>query len=110
MTSFVIGTLLYLVFPMKFSVSCAINIWIGASIGTLFCSIKGWQSIAAGFFYGGLAAIMGTMVGATAVNPALCGLPISKLPINDPGLAVGVFGLVLLGVTVLLVKSSLKIE
>ncbi|WP_269052411.1 hypothetical protein [Sporosarcina sp. G11-34] len=95
---------------MKFSVSCAINIWIGASIGTLFCSIKGWQSIAAGFFYGGLAAIMGTMVGATAVNPALCGLPISKLPINDPGLAVGVFGLVLLGVTVLLVKSSLKIE
>ena len=103
-TSFVIGTLLYLVFPLKFSISCAINIWIGALVGRMFCSIKGPKLVAAGFFYGGLATIMGTMVAAAAVNPALCGFPISKLPIENPGLAVGIFGLVLLAIMVLLVR------
>lgn len=110
MTSFVIGMLLYLICPLKFSVSCAINIWIGAFIGIFFCSIKGSQSVAAGFFYGGLATVMGTMVAAAAVNPTLCGLPISKLSIENPGLVVGIFGLVLLAFLVLLVRYPLKNE
>ncbi|WP_318618024.1 hypothetical protein [Sporosarcina sp. YIM B06819] len=66
------------------------------------------QSIATGFFFGGLAAIMGTMVGAAAINPALCGLPMSRLSIQNPSIAVGSFGVVLLGVTAMLVRYSSK--
>ena len=103
-------TLFYLVYLLKFSVGCAINLCIGALVGILFCSIKGSKSVTAGFFCGWLAAIMGTMVGATAINPTLCGLPLSKLPIGNPGLAVGILGLVLLGFTVLLVRYTLTID
>ena len=108
MTSFVIGILLHLVFPLKFIVSCAMNLWIGAFISIFFCLTQKSQSVSASFFCGGLAAIMGTMVGAAAINPTLCGLPMSRLPIQNPSLAVGIFGVVLLGIAALLVKYSLK--
>ncbi len=107
MTSFVICILLYFVFPLKFIVSCAMNLWIGAFIGWVFCSINRGQSKAGSFFCGGLAAIMGTMVGAITLNPTLCGLPVTTLPIDYQGLAVGIFGVILLGFTVVLVKYSL---
>jgi hypothetical protein len=110
MTSFVIGILLYIVFPYKFIVICAINIWIGVFIGILFCSTQNSQSVGAGFFCGGHASIMGTMVGAAAINPTLCGLPLTRLPIQNPGIVVGVFGVVLLGVTAMLVRYSSKCD
>ena len=63
-TSFVIAMTLYLVFPIDFTVICTVNLWIGIVIGTQFSSVTRKQSVLAGFFNGGVAAVMGTMVGA----------------------------------------------
>lgn len=106
-TSFVIAITLYLVLPMDFTVICTINLWIGIVIGTQFSSVVKKQSVLAGFFNGGVAAIMGTMVGAISFDPTLCGLPASTLTLQNTGIAVGIFGLLLLCATTLLVRFSL---
>jgi hypothetical protein len=106
-TSFVIAITLYLVFPMDFTVICTVNLWIGIVIGSQFGSVTRKQSVVAGFFNGGVAAVMGTMIGAIAFNPALCGLPASTLTLQNTGVAVGIFGLLLLCATTLLVRYSL---
>lgn len=106
-TSFVIAITLYLVFPIDFTVICTVNLWIGIVIGTQFSSVTRKQSVLAGFFNGGVAAVMGTMVGAVTFDPTLCGLPESTLTLQNTGIAVGIFGLLLLCATTLLVRFSL---
>ncbi len=106
-TSFVIAITLYLVFPIDFTVICTVNLWIGIVIGTQFSSVTRKQSVLAGFFNGGVAAVMGTMVGAISFDPTLCGLPASTLTLQNTGIAVGIFGLLLLCATTLLVRFSL---
>ncbi|MFJ7936050.1 hypothetical protein [Sporosarcina sp. NPDC096371] len=106
LTSFVIAMTLYWVIPMSFTVICSVNLWLGIGIGVTYGSMTGMQSVVAGFFYGGVAAIMGTMVGAAAFDPTLCGLPASTLGIQNTGFAVGIIGLLLLGVTTLFVRFS----
>lgn len=106
-TSFVIAITLYLVFPMDFTVICTVNLWIGIVIGTQFSSVTRKQSVLAGFFNGGVAAVMGTMVGAVSFDPTLCGLPASTLTLQSTGIAIGIFGLLLLFATTLLVRFSL---
>jgi hypothetical protein len=106
-TSFVIAITLYLVFPMDFTVICTVNLWIGIVIGAQFGVVTRKQSVVAGFFNGGVAAVMGTMVGAVSVDPTLCGLPASTLSLQNTGIAVGLFGLLLLCATTLLVRFSL---
>ncbi|MBO0603427.1 hypothetical protein I2483_17310 [Sporosarcina sp. E16_3] len=106
-TSFVIAMTLYLVFPIDFTVICTVNLWIGIVIGTQFSSVTRKQSLLAGFFNGGVAAVMGTMVGAVTIDPTLCGLPESTLTLQNTGIAVGIFGLLLLCATTLLVRFSL---
>lgn len=106
-TSFVIAITLYLVFPIDFTVICSVNLWIGIVIGTQFSSLAKKQSVLAGFFNGGVAAVMGTMVGAISFDPTLCGLPASPLSLQNTGIALGIFGLLLLCATTLLVRFSL---
>ena len=106
-TSFVIAITLYLVFPMDFTVICTVNLWIGIVIGAQFGSMQRKPSVIAGFFNGGVAAVMGTMVGAIAFDPTLCGLPASTLTLQNTGIAIGIFGLLLLCATTLLVRFSL---
>lgn len=106
-TSFVIAITLYLVFPIDFTVICTVNLWIGIVIGTQFSSVARKQLVLAGFFNGGVAAVMGTMVGAVTFDPTLCGLPESTLTLQNAGIAVGIFGLLLLCATTLLVRFSL---
>ena len=106
-TSFVIAIALYLVFPIDFTIICTVNLWIGIVLGTQFSSVTKKQSVQAGFFNGGVAAVMGTMVGAISFDPTLCGLPASTLSLQNTGIAVGIFGLLLLCVTTLLVRFSL---
>lgn len=107
-TSFVIAITLYLVFSIDFTVICTVNLWIGIVIGTQFSSVIRRQSLLAGFFNGGVAAVMGTMVGAVTSDPSLCGLPESTLTLQNTGIAVGIFGLLLLCATTLLVRFSLN--
>ncbi|MBO0587849.1 hypothetical protein [Sporosarcina sp. E16_8] len=106
-TSFVIAITLYLIFPIDFTVICTVNLWIGIVIGTQFSSVASGKSVLAGFFNGGVAAVMGTMVGAISFDPTLCGLPASTLTLQNTGIAVGIFGLLLLCATTLLVRFSL---
>ncbi len=106
-TSFVIAITLFLVFPIDFTVICTVNLWIGIVIGTQFSSVTRKQLVLAGFFNGGVAAVMGTMVGAVTFDPTLCGLPESTLTLQNTGIAVGIFGLLLLCATTLLVRFSL---
>jgi len=106
-TSFVIAITLYLVFPIDFTIICTANLWIGIVIGTQFSSVTRNNSVLAGFFNGGVAAVMGTMVGAISFDPTLCGLPASTLTLQNTGIAVGIFGLLLLCATTLLVRFSL---
>ncbi len=105
--SFVIAINLYLVFPMDFTVICTVNLWIGIVIGAQFGAVIRKYSVVAGFFNGGVAAVMGTMVGAVSFDPTLCGLPASTLSLQNTGIAVGIFGLLLLCATTLLVRISL---
>jgi hypothetical protein len=105
-TSFVIAMTLYLIFPMDFPVICTVNLWIGIVIGAQFGSAARKQSIIAGSFNGGVAAIMGTMVGTVAFNPSLCGLPASNMTLQNTGIAIGIFGLLLLCATTLLVRFT----
>lgn len=107
-SSFVSGTLIYLVFPFEFSTVGVINIWLGAFIGMLFCWKNESKLISGGLFFGGLASVMGTMVGALAVNPAICGLPITKLPIQNPDAVIGFLSVIILFVTGLLANYLLK--
>lgn len=106
-TSFVIAIILYLVFPMDFTIICTVNLWVGIVIGAQFSSVLSKQLAVAGFFNGGMAAVMGTMVGVIAFDPTLCGLPESTLSLQNTGMAVGIFGLLLLCATTLLVRYSL---
>lgn len=106
-TSFVIAITLYLVFPMDFTVICTVNLWIGIVIGAQFGSMQRKSSAISGFFNGGIAAVMGTMVGAVSFNPTLCGLPASTLTLQNTSIAIGIFALLLLSVTMLLVRFSL---
>lgn len=92
---------------MDFTVICTVNLWIGIVIGTQFSSVAGRQSVLAGFFNGGVAAVMGTMVGTLAFDPTLCGLPASSLGFQNTGITIGVFGLLLLCATTLFVRFSI---
>ncbi|NYF24426.1 hypothetical protein [Sporosarcina sp. JAI121] len=109
-TGFVIAMMLYLIFPMDFSIICTVNLWIGIVIGAQFGSIVRKQSVLAGSFNGGVAAVMGTMVGTVAFAPSLCGLPASNMSFQNTGIAIGGFGLLLLCATTLLVRFSVMNE
>jgi hypothetical protein len=98
---------LFLIFPINFVFIASINLFIGCIIGVLFGSRKKLQSIVIGFFNGGISGIMGTMIGAVAFDPALCGLPVSSVSLQNIGLTIGVFGLILLIITTVLIRFSL---
>jgi hypothetical protein len=48
-----------------------------AGIGILFGSMVNAQTVIAGVFNGGIGGIMGIMLGAVALDPSLCGLPMT---------------------------------
>jgi hypothetical protein len=73
--SFVFALNLFLLFPKYVEVVSTLTLFIGIVIGALFGSMVNMQSLIAGIYNGGVGAIMGSMLGAVALDPSLCGLP-----------------------------------
>jgi hypothetical protein len=66
---------LLMLFPYQFEIIGILNLLIGIGIGWLFGSLVNAQTLIAGIYSAGIGSIMGTMVGAVVMNPAICGLP-----------------------------------
>jgi hypothetical protein len=73
--SFAVALNLFLLFPKHFEVVSTLTLILGIVIGALFGSMVNMQSFIAGIFNGGVGGIMGSMLGAVALDPSLCGLP-----------------------------------
>ena len=73
--SFVLALNLCLLFPKHFEVVSTFTLFLGIVIGAMFGSMVNMQSFIAGVFNGGVGGIMGSMLGAVALDPSLCGLP-----------------------------------
>ncbi|SEM11942.1 hypothetical protein SAMN05192533_10182 [Mesobacillus persicus] len=73
--SFVLALNLFLLFPTHLEVVSTFTLFLGIVIGALFGSMVNMQSFIAGVFNGGVGGIMGSMLGAVALDPSLCGLP-----------------------------------
>jgi len=73
--SFVLALNLFLLFPQHFEVVSTFTLFLGIAFGALFGSMVNMQSLIAGIFNGGVGGIMGSMLGAVALDPSLCGLP-----------------------------------
>jgi hypothetical protein len=65
----------------------AVNLTIGCFIGYYFMFIYNLEVKSSGFFLGGLAAVMGTMIGFASNDPTICGLPPSTLSFRNMGVA-----------------------
>ena len=100
---------LFLLFPTNLGMMSALNMTIGILIGMAFGSILNTQSLIAGFFNGGVAGMMGTMIGAVALNPAICGLPPSAFTEQSTLLVLGLFSFILLSLTFGLLCFALRV-
>ena len=100
---------LFLLFPANFVVMSVINMFIGITIGMAFGAMLNTQSFIAGFFQGGVGGIMGTMIGAVALDPSICGLPYSSL--NEQNILVffGILSFVLVMITFRILCFSLRV-
>ena len=58
-----------------------ITVLTGGLIGILFGSLVKFQSLLAGYSHGVLGSVMGSMLGAVVLDPALCSLPVSYVDI-----------------------------
>lgn len=84
----------------------AANLTIGCLIGYYLMYINGSEVPSAGLFLGGLAAIMGTMIGLASNDPTICGLSPSTLPFPNSAVALGFISvLVLFFLNVFLARS-----
>lgn len=100
---------LFLIFPDHFGVMSVLNMLIGISIGVAFGAILNTQSLIAGFFNGGVGGMMGTMIGAVALDPSICGLPVSSIAEQSSILFLGLFSFFLLSLTFTLLCFALRV-
>jgi len=105
----VIALNLFLLFPFNFVVISVLNMFIGTAIGMIFGAMLNTQSFIAGFFQGGVGGIMGTMIGAVALDPSLCGLPYSAVNEQQTILYLSILSFVLISITFKILCFSLKV-
>lgn len=105
----VIALNLFLLFPFNFVFVSVLNMFIGIAIGMIFGEMLNTQSFIAGFFQGGVGGIMGTMIGAVALDPSICGLPYSVVNEQQTILYLGILSFVLVSVTFKILCFSLKV-
>lgn len=99
---------LSLIFPLPFKDIGLIALGISCCFTLLAGKFHRASAISLDFFNGGMSAVMGAMVGITAVNPTLCGLPMSISSISHTRIAFSLMGLLLLGVTILIIQFSFR--
>lgn len=99
---------LMLIFPNYFEIVGVLNLLLGITIGFLFGSLLNGQSLIAGIFNGGISAIMGTMLGAVVMTPAICGLPGTFVSEQDMIIFFTLFSLCIQGISALLLIFSFK--
>lgn len=111
--SAILGTVtalnLFLLFPNNFGVMSVLNMLIGIVIGIAFGAILNTQSLIAGFFNGGVGGMMGTMIGAVALDPSICGLPPTTITEQSTLLFLGLFSFFLLSITFTLLCFALRV-
>ncbi len=105
----VIALNLFLLFPFHFVVVSVLNMFIGIAIGMVFGAMLNTQSFIAGFFQGGVGGIMGTMIGAVALDPSLWGLPYSAVDEQQTILYLSILSLILVSITFKILCFSLKV-
>ncbi|MFS0638527.1 hypothetical protein AB1K84_21745 [Mesobacillus foraminis] len=109
MTSFALALPLFFIFPDNFPAMSIINLSLGIGTGWLFGRMVNGQTLIAGVFNGGIGGMMGTMAGAVAKDPSICGLPASAFSEEVTLLFFGSAGFVLLALTVGLLLFALRV-
>jgi hypothetical protein len=107
--SLVTSLQLFLLLPSNLDAISSMNMFIGMSVGLLFGAMVNTQSLIAGFFNGGTGGVMGTMIGAIAKEPSICSLPAGALSEQTVILFFGIFGFLLLSVTMFILCFALKV-
>ncbi|RXJ02411.1 hypothetical protein DS745_06820 [Anaerobacillus alkaliphilus] len=103
-----ISILLFLLHPNIHLVG-SINILLGIFIGLLFGSLVNTQTIVAGVYNGGVSGIMGTMIGAVAYDPSICGLPFTESLQQTTVMYFGIGSFILFLLTIRLLHFSLRV-
>ncbi|OCA90510.1 hypothetical protein A8F94_01080 [Bacillus sp. FJAT-27225] len=106
-TSLSLGVSIYLLNPENIVIQGIVLI-CSVGIGILFGLMVNTQTVIAGVFNGGVGGIMGVMLGAVGLNPALCGLPMTIFTEQAMVLFFTFIGLVLHLVTAGLLFLALK--
>ncbi|WP_174732328.1 hypothetical protein [Mesobacillus harenae] len=106
--SLVTGLNLFLLFPNEFLFISTFNLFLGIGIGILFGSMVNMQSLIAGFYNGGIGGVMGSMIGAVALDPSLCGLPASLWTEQSMVLFMSLLSLVVQGLSSIILLFSMK--
>ncbi|KIL51995.1 hypothetical protein KP78_03660 [Jeotgalibacillus soli] len=86
-----------------------VNLFLGTAIGVMFGFMVNIQSFIAGIFNGGMGGIMGTMIGAVALDPTICSLPATTLSLESTILFFSLFSTVLLVITAALLYFALRV-
>lgn len=105
----VVTTNLFSLFPNHPTIISCLNIVVGASVGLAFGSLISSQTLIAGVYSGVTGAIMGTMIGAIAKDPSICGIPSQIYTENEYLLFFGVFGIILHFITASLLYFALRV-
>jgi hypothetical protein len=100
---------LFLLFPSNFTVMSVLNLFIGIAIGIAFGAMLNTQSLIAGFFNGGVGGMMGTMIGAVALDPSICGLPPSSITEQSTLIFFGLLSFILVTITFTLLCFALRV-
>ncbi len=100
---------LFLLFPAFFVVMSVLNMLIGMAIGVVFGAMVNSQSLIAGFFNGGVGGMMGTMIGAVALDPSICGLPPSSITEQSTFIFLGLLSFFLVTITFTLLCFALRV-
>lgn len=100
---------LFLLFPAFFVVMSVLNMFIGMGIGVVFGAMVNTQSLIAGSFNGGVGGMMGTMIGAVALDPSICGLPPSSITEQSTLIFLGLLSFILVTITFTLLCFALRV-
>ncbi|PLT33393.1 hypothetical protein [Bacillus sp. V5-8f] len=100
---------LFLLFPDYFFVISGVNLFIGTGVGAVFGAMVNAQSFIAGLFNGGVGGIMGTMMGAVAMDPSICSLPVAAVSDQTMILFFGFLSIILLPLTLSILCFALRV-